>query len=79
MKEVELMDLLQEFFRIKTIEEITQEVDSIPKDELEKWYEEMNRQFEEDSKTHDFSIPEEWDRDFRRVMGIDELDEQKNN
>lgn len=43
--------------------------------EIDRWYQEMMKQYEEDSKTHDFSIPEEWDWDFRCAMGIVELDE----
>ena len=41
------------------------------KEKLEEWYASMMKQFEEDSKTQDFSIPEDWDRDFRKAMGID--------
>ena len=43
--------------------------------EIEKWYAEVNRQFEEDSKTEDFSVPDEWDFDFRAAMKIVKLEE----
>jgi len=37
------------------------------KQKIQEWYERMEKQFQEDSKTQDFSIPEEWDRDFETV------------
>lgn len=45
--------------------EVTTEMD---KKSVEEWYEEMNRQFEEDSKTEDYSLSKEWDEDFRSAM-----------
>ena len=45
------------------------------KEDIEAWYQKMMTQYEEDSKTEDFSIPDEWDFDFRAAMGIVELDE----
>ena len=35
---------------------------------VDRWFEKMNRQFEEDAKTHDFSLSKEWDEDFQRTM-----------
>lgn len=31
-------------------------------------YEKMLKEYEQDKKNHDFSIPKEWDEDFRKVM-----------
>ena len=31
----------------------------------------MEKQFQEDSKTHDYSIPKEWDERFKKAMGLD--------
>lgn len=42
---------------------------------MEAEFEQMKREMEEDKKNHDFSIPKEWDADFRAVM--DEVLEKK--
>ncbi len=42
--------------------------DSKNKEKIDEWYEKMNREFMEDSKNHDFSLSEEWDRDFKEVI-----------
>ena len=53
---------------LKTIEQIEQEIDAIPKEVLNDWYQNMVKQFKEDSKTHDFSISAELDARFRKAM-----------
>lgn len=40
-----------------------------------KEYEKMLKEFKEDRKMYDFSIPKEWDEDFRKMM--DEVLEKK--
>ncbi len=38
------------------------------KRELEEWNKRMERQYKWDSQFYDFSMPEEWEKDFRAAM-----------
>lgn len=43
-------------------------IDNLDLQQAEAEFEQMKREMEEDKKKHDFSIPKEWDDDFRAVM-----------